>query len=117
MFQYYFQAQISSERVGSSIRFFSRATAHVPGVLANRVEADCPVRFTETFDGLLVISNGINPMLKWDGVMPAAVPMGCPAPLEAMSIAATGTSHGGLTENLTFVFERTAPGAVRFSTN
>lgn len=47
-----------------------------------------PDSFAESADGLVLIANGIDPVLRWDGARPAAEPAGVPAPATAPTLAA-----------------------------
>lgn len=119
MFQFFIA--VSDSLVSSTIRFGARATLTIPGVLATRINTDCPPTMIETFDGLLFFANGINPMLKWDGIGDEAVPVGCPAPQTPIRLENGGdvSAGGSDTEMLTFQFSETlinqggAPGTGR----
>lgn len=49
-----------------------------------------PSSFIETADGTVLIANGIDPVLRWNGETAQAVPAGVVAPTEAISLAGSG---------------------------
>jgi hypothetical protein len=51
-----------------------------------------PLWFTETADGVVLITNGIDPMLRWDGTRRGATYAGVPAPATAPQMTITGTT-------------------------
>lgn len=50
-----------------------------------------PDTFAMAPDGILLIANGIDPMLRWDGFAQEAEPAGVSKPLTAPTLAASGT--------------------------
>ena len=50
-----------------------------------------PVHYAETPSGLLLIADGIDPVLRWDGVSRNFYPAGIIAPTEAMTISSSGS--------------------------
>lgn len=52
-----------------------------------------PDNFAETNDGLLLVANGIDRMLRWDGVSGQATPAGIDPPEEAVTVGGAGTGR------------------------
>ncbi len=61
-------------------------------LLATGLSGRYPFNFAETADGLVLMSNGIDPMLRWDGTSGPAVPAGVPAPDTAVTVSVKGSS-------------------------
>lgn len=49
-----------------------------------------PATYAETPGGLLLMANGIDPMLKWDGMSRSVVPVGVAPPSTALELGGTG---------------------------
>jgi hypothetical protein len=67
--------------------------------------------FFSTSDGLLMVANGIDPVLVWDGNDQEMEPAGVPAPTTALTLAAseTGKINGTYYAYTRFVDERNNP--------
>ncbi len=59
-------------------------------LLATGLSTRSPFSFAETSDGLVLMTNGIDPMLRWDGTSRSAVAAGVPSPLDALTVAVAG---------------------------
>ncbi len=59
-------------------------------LLATGLSQRFPFQFAETSDGLVLMSNGIDPMLKWDGTSGPAVPAGVPSPTDPVTVGVAG---------------------------
>lgn len=77
----------------------------VQSVLRGSVSIDHPMSFAETGSGLLLLANGIDPMLRWDGFAGLADTAGVAAPATAMELGGTGpgTITGKLVAFVRFV--------------
>jgi hypothetical protein len=64
-----------------------------------------PDTFAETDQGLLLVANGINPMLRWNGFSPQAEAAGVAFPTQALTLSGTGLGPivGSYTAYLRFV--------------
>lgn len=62
-------------------------------LLRSKTSRDFPASFAETPDGLLLIANGVDPMLKWDGLAQSAVPAGVKPPLDGMELGGSGLGY------------------------
>jgi hypothetical protein len=106
------ESAIGYEEASVSFAIADRADAHttlpsgggVPGgdnasglrlVLTRDISGDYPVSYVETPLGVLLIANGIDPMVRWDGLTATASPAGVPAPTDAPSLA--GAEVGRIT--------------------
>lgn len=65
----------------------------VQALLRSGVSKDYPFSFAETPSGLLLLANGIDPMLKWDGLAQAASAAGVKPPGSAMELGGTGLGY------------------------
>lgn len=65
----------------------------VQSLLRSKTSSDFPFSFAETPGGLLLLANGIDPMLKWDGLAQSASPAGVKPPLEAMELGGSGLGY------------------------
>lgn len=54
-----------------------------------------PDSFATTSDGILLVANGINETLRWDGFTPQMEKAGVPAPTTAPTMASSGPVGGG----------------------
>lgn len=63
------------------------------------VSKEFPVHYAETPTGLLLIADGIDPVLRWDGLTRTFYPAGIIAPLTALTLASSGS--GSLTGTYT----------------
>jgi hypothetical protein len=59
-----------------------------------------PINFARAPNGYVFFSNGLNPIMKWDGVSFSAKKVGVPAPTVAPTLAITGT--GAFTGEFTY---------------
>lgn len=82
------------------------ADLFAPGLLFSRFDAMCPATFAEAANGVVLIANGINPMLRWDGVTRTAIPAGVLPPDVAPYFDGEGGTEppAGSSETLTFDF-------------
>lgn len=62
-------------------------------VLRINTSPDHPFSFAETPGGLLLLANGIDPMLKWDGLSAAASTAGVKPPAVAVELGGTGLGY------------------------
>lgn len=62
----------------------------VQNVLRTGVSGDHPMSYAETPGGLLLLANGIDPMLRWDGLAGSADTAGVAAPLTACELGGVG---------------------------
>lgn len=67
-------------------------------VLRNKISGTHPMSYAETPGGLLLLANGIDPMLRWDGTAGTADTAGVPAPATAMELG--GVNLGKITGKL-----------------
>lgn len=58
-------------------------------VLQSGVSGKYPLSYAETADGRLMMANGIDPVVIWDGLNPTAQPAGLHAPSTAMTLGGT----------------------------
>lgn len=69
----------------------SIAIATAPGALRTAIfsglSTTFPFQYAETDNGLLLIANGIDPMIRWDGLQTQACAAGVPAPTQAITLA------------------------------
>lgn len=72
-------------------------------VLLGGLSTDHPVSFAETSEGKLLLANGIDPMLEWDGQKSVAEPCGVAPPTQAVSM--TGVGPGPILGKF-FAFQR-----------
>ncbi|SIO38060.1 hypothetical protein SAMN05444166_4238 [Singulisphaera sp. GP187] len=70
----------------------------VQTVLANRISGKYPFSYAETPGGLLLLANGIDPMLAWNGLSVRADPAGVSSPATALELG--GTGYGLITGRL-----------------
>jgi hypothetical protein len=61
--------------------------------LRSKISGGFPFSYAETPGGLLLLANGIDPMLKWDGLAQAAAPAGVKAPVAAMELGGSGLGY------------------------
>jgi hypothetical protein len=59
-------------------------------VLLGGLSPDHPISFAETSEGKLLLANGIDPMLEWDGQKSVAEPCGVIPPTQAVSMSGVG---------------------------
>lgn len=96
------------------IRIATGGSLRAPGLLYQHLNADCPQTFAESAAGILLTANGIDPMLRWDGIEWTAIPAGVPAPStpftmsgrNALNTTTGNPSGGGAYEEVTFNFIR-----------
>lgn len=83
-----------------------------PGLLWTGFDAQCPATFAESPDGILLIANGINPTLRWDGVTRTAIEAGVKPPTAAPVMSADGSQTATTTDDLfeTIQFDFTSYG-------
>ena len=62
----------------------------VQTLLRGRTSADYPFSFAETPSGLLLLANGIDPMLKWDGLAQSSTAAGVKSPIAAIELGGVG---------------------------
>lgn len=69
------------------------------------LSTEFPVHFAETPDGLLLIANGIDPVLRWDGISRSFYPAGMIAPSTALTLGSSGsgTLSGTYTAYVRFI--------------
>lgn len=60
-------------------------------VIRSDVDTDFPMCFTRTPDGLVLMANGVNTVLRWDGFSTGATPVGIFPPETPVSISSSGT--------------------------
>jgi hypothetical protein len=70
-----------------------------------------PDSFTETSDGILLVADGLGPLMAWDGFAPQMRKAGVPKPLTPVVMAATGSGRvvGKYRAYLRFVDDRAYP--------
>ena len=62
----------------------------VQTLLRNVTSPDHPFSYAETPSGLLLMANGIDPMIKWDGLAQVSAAAGVKPPYSAMELGGTG---------------------------
>jgi len=65
----------------------------VQNVLRGAVDPKYPFSFAETPSGLLLLANGIDPMLKWDGLAAFADTVGITPPATALELGGIGPGY------------------------
>jgi hypothetical protein len=65
----------------------------VQTLLRNVTSPDHPFSFAETPSGLLLMANGIDPMLKWDGLAQVSAAAGVKPPATALELGGTGLGY------------------------
>src|SRR6185436_7822954 len=95
---------LRQEGFTSSMRMRSRFAVKSSTIASGRL-MDFPPSFAETSDGQVLIANGLQPMLIWNGHSYQALEAGVPAPTQAvtMTTAGTGTITGTYTAYLRFL--------------
>ncbi len=83
-------ATISFGLTASARNLLAGDPTRVRSVLATGLSGRYPLNFAETGDGLVLMTNGIDPMLRWDGSSGPAIPAGVPSPATALSLAVAG---------------------------
>lgn len=73
-----------------------------------------PDSYAESSDGVILIANGIDPVVRWDGFAASAEPAGVEAPapgtVPAISVSGTGGINGSYQAYVRFVDARGNPG-------
>jgi len=62
-------------------------------VIRSGISGDFPLSFAETPSGLLLMANGIDPMMKWDGLVANAPNAGVTPPSTAMQLGGVGSGY------------------------
>ena len=105
---------VQNPRIASTVTFSDRATGKVtitsarPGMrnsLYGSMSGVYPNTYTQTPDGLLLIANGIDPVLKWDGKASQATTAGVKSPTTACVLSGDEVTTGGYTAYVRFVDE------------
>lgn len=65
----------------------------VQTLLRNITSPDHPFSFAETPSGLLLLANGIDPMLRWDGLAAVSATAGVIPPATALELGGTGLGY------------------------
>lgn len=92
---------VFSDRADGSVELLPGGGAAGPSsgtglrnVLRGGGSGDWPNSYAETSDGLLLVANGVDPMIRWDGLAALADAAGVPAPADMVLLGGMGV--GGI---------------------
>lgn len=112
------KATLGNPRAATTISLSGIATARVvlnssvPGLrtsLYGGISGVYPYTYTQTPDGKLLIANGIDPVIKWDGRASSATTAGVLPPTQALTLSGSAVDAGGYVAYLRFVDEEGNP--------
>src|SRR5688572_9614482 len=78
----------------SVVRIRAAGSLFSPGLLQTAFNADCPMSSAESADGIVLLDNSIDAMLRWDGNERNARPAGVKAPKSAPTISGDNAGDG-----------------------